>query len=430
MKNSLSCALALFAAVGIASAEPTVEFVPAGFLLTDLSQDGTIGAGNVQGDGSFETFRWTLEGGVRRLGRASVPTLGIGGGSPDISYDGSRISASITTADGMFLTQGLWDEEENWTETMPPIPPNGGVQDGTLGSAWGLSGDGVTLVGYYIGNNGRALASAWSESNGMAALGQVLGTSARANAASFDGAVVSGWQNSAMTGVRLPTVWRDGMRFTLSDFDGGGGEGWDLTYDGSFVVGSEYDDSIATRVPTIWTWNGSSYDRQNLNFLPGTIIGSGQAYLATVSDDGSIAGGSNLFTQNPGGLRKGIIWTPDGGIVSVDDYFDSIGIADQIPATFEIREVSAISPDGNVIAVIGLRNDTFELQTMLVYLNAETACPGDTNGDNIVNFTDLNAVLAAFGQSGEGLAGDVNGDGLVNFSDLNEVLANFGADCN
>ncbi len=57
-------------------------------------------------------------------------------------------------------------------------------------------------------------------------------------------------------------------------------------------------------------------------------------------------------------------------------------------------------------------------------------CPGDTNGDNVVNFTDLNAVLAAFGQSGAGNPADVNGDGVVNFSDLNDVLGAFGADCN
>jgi hypothetical protein len=56
-------------------------------------------------------------------------------------------------------------------------------------------------------------------------------------------------------------------------------------------------------------------------------------------------------------------------------------------------------------------------------------CPGDANGDNIVNFTDLNAVLTAFGQSGVGLPGDVNGDGTVNFADLNEVLANFDSTC-
>ena len=57
-----------------------------------------------------------------------------------------------------------------------------------------------------------------------------------------------------------------------------------------------------------------------------------------------------------------------------------------------------------------------------------TPCPGDTNGDRIVNFADLNTVLGQFGQSGS-LPGDVNGDGVVNFTDLNIVLANFGTSC-
>jgi formylglycine-generating enzyme required for sulfatase activity len=53
----------------------------------------------------------------------------------------------------------------------------------------------------------------------------------------------------------------------------------------------------------------------------------------------------------------------------------------------------------------------------------------DANGDNVVNFADLNAVLAGFGQSGEDIGGDVNGDGTVDFADLNEVLAAFGTAC-
>ncbi len=57
-------------------------------------------------------------------------------------------------------------------------------------------------------------------------------------------------------------------------------------------------------------------------------------------------------------------------------------------------------------------------------------CEGDTNGDNLVNFTDLNAVLSTFGQVGMGLPGDVDGSGTVNFGDLNIVLSNFGNDCN
>lgn len=52
--------------------------------------------------------------------------------------------------------------------------------------------------------------------------------------------------------------------------------------------------------------------------------------------------------------------------------------------------------------------------------------PGDTNGDDVVNFFDLNNVLSQFGSSGGGLTGDVNGDGVVDFIDLNALLSNFG----
>ena len=51
---------------------------------------------------------------------------------------------------------------------------------------------------------------------------------------------------------------------------------------------------------------------------------------------------------------------------------------------------------------------------------------GDINGDGTVNFTDLNIVLAQFGQTGIAIAADVNGDGVVDFADLNLVLSEFG----
>ncbi len=64
-----------------------------------------------------------------------------------------------------------------------------------------------------------------------------------------------------------------------------------------------------------------------------------------------------------------------------------------------------------------------------VTVSAGATCPGDTNGDNAVNFADLNTVLSQFGQTGAGLSGDVNDDGVVNFADLNIVLSNFGSVC-
>ncbi|MCA9311154.1 MAG: hypothetical protein KDA21_08105 [Phycisphaerales bacterium] len=57
-------------------------------------------------------------------------------------------------------------------------------------------------------------------------------------------------------------------------------------------------------------------------------------------------------------------------------------------------------------------------------------CPGDVNGDNHVNFDDLNIVLESWNTSvNPGEDGDVNGDGVVNFADLEIVNDLWGASC-
>lgn len=56
-------------------------------------------------------------------------------------------------------------------------------------------------------------------------------------------------------------------------------------------------------------------------------------------------------------------------------------------------------------------------------------CLGDVTGDLLIDFSDLNAVIVAFGSSGPDLPADLDGDGLVNFDDLNEVLVFFGGSC-
>ncbi len=84
------------------------------------------------------------------------------------------------------------------------------------------------------------------------------------------------------------------------------------------------------------------------------------------------------------------------------------------------------SPDGSRVYMgVILQNRSFVYAIDL----GGVGVPGDTNGDGVVNFADLNAVLAAFGQSGEpGFSGaDLDGDGQVGFADLNLVLTNFSA---
>ncbi len=73
--------------------------------------------------------------------------------------------------------------------------------------------------------------------------------------------------------------------------------------------------------------------------------------------------------------------------------------------------------------------------TYVVYGRSDTPplCEGDTNGDNTVDFVDLNNVLSAFG-AGLGQpayipGADLNDDDVVDFLDLNIVLSFFGTAC-
>ncbi len=54
-------------------------------------------------------------------------------------------------------------------------------------------------------------------------------------------------------------------------------------------------------------------------------------------------------------------------------------------------------------------------------------CLGDANGDNVVNFADITAVLSNWLDFGA--AGDVNNDWIVNFLDITIVLANWNTTC-
>jgi YVTN family beta-propeller protein len=58
------------------------------------------------------------------------------------------------------------------------------------------------------------------------------------------------------------------------------------------------------------------------------------------------------------------------------------------------------------------------------------ACPGDMNGDRVVNTADLTAFLGIFGATvTPGVPGDFDGNGSVNTADLTFFLGNFGGSC-
>lgn len=138
-----------------------------------------------------------------------------------------------------------------------------------------------------------------------------------------------------------------------------------------------------------------------------------------INPDGSL--GASIQTIPIGSDIRDVV--TDGEFVYVTDE-SSISGSPVGVLVYKIDASGTLSQVGPAVPTNGGRP-----QFMALWTPPSVECDGDTNGDNLVNFTDLNAVLAEFGLTGDGLAGDVNDDDVVNFTDLNIVLANFGNMC-
>ncbi len=60
-------------------------------------------------------------------------------------------------------------------------------------------------------------------------------------------------------------------------------------------------------------------------------------------------------------------------------------------------------------------------------IEIQPPCPGDADGNGVVDLADLNTVLGAWGDGGP--TGDLDGSGVVDVADLNLVLGAFGSAC-
>ncbi|MFN0136776.1 MAG: dockerin type I domain-containing protein [Phycisphaerae bacterium] len=137
---------------------------------------------------------------------------------------------------------------------------------------------------------------------------------------------------------------------------------------------------------------------------------------------------ANLDGSNSQPIRTTAPYINPRGI-AVDEAFDRIYIGIEVDGESTYGLIMRLYLDGTedqiVLEGIGLAN-AIELGP-----DAPSPCPGDVNGDRVVDLTDLATLLANFGTA-EGATreqGDLDADGDVDLVDLATLLANFGTSC-
>ena len=229
-------------------------------------------------------------------------------------------------------------------------------------------------------------------------------------------------------------------------------EAMDISPDGTIVVGAMFG---GKGTPSAFRWTEST---GMVALGPAHPNGNGNSFAHAISDDGTtiIGFGGNIggnegfrWTEANGMESLGkldpneasipfdvsgdgnvivgyatdfaMVWTPTHGIRPLSKILEPIGT----PFADYVRtNALGVSADGRVIVGEGEKIGGEQRAWMVVI---PAYCPGDVNGDEQVNFDDLNAVLGNWNTTN--MAGDTNNDDLVNFDDLNLVLSNWGADC-
>ena len=427
---SIMAALAS-AAAATTHAQVTLEFIGAGFGASDISADGSVVVGNTINDSLYQQGRWTSDTGFVLLGRATGPVFGTGAGAPQVSYDGTRVSSTITGANDAYITAGIWTEGQGWQEVFPPLLPSQMLLDSSYGSAWALSGDGSTLAGLYWRDRqtfggGSAHAFSWNETDGPTGLGgSMTADSSRANGVNEDGSVVVGWERID-PGQWQPAVWVAGNKTILANTHISC-EARAVNDDGTIVVGWSYDPANAMRVAAKWVWDGNAWNEELLGILPNTPIGplGGWSYATAISGDGSVILGTNRFIDNgPFSTQTGFIWTQATGMVDVLDLLDDNGI--ELPDGFQIDGLTAVTPDGSKIVGFGSYPANFpDYHSFIIHLTTE--CLADTNNDGMLSPADFSAWVAAFNAATP--ACDQNSDGSCTPADFSAWVANYNAGC-
>ncbi len=188
--------------LAISAANAQVSDLGSFVQVTDISNAG-VAVGNVDG-GAF--FMWSEQDSGEIIGIAGSNGVS---GNANISADGSVISMSLPNPSNNNVEEAVLYTVGNGN--LNYLGYLGVIAGGDTSSAWGMSSDGKSIVGFAWNTAAKGEAVLWKNGAPIVGLGSTVATrSSRANGVSSDGSIVVGWQDSNV-GVRQGAVWTNGV---------------------------------------------------------------------------------------------------------------------------------------------------------------------------------------------------------------------------
>ncbi len=329
-----------------------------------------------------------------------------------VSDDGTVVVGDVLDPNYNFAeTAGRWTALTGW-QSLGALP-NAGMCP-SVSNSYEVSADGSVVVGLsWDGCSGRGFI--WTQANGMQELESLANGSNRASVVSSDGATIAGFAQGTFN--RTPASWDgptlDGELISPPYNGDAEGEVHGLSDDGSVLLGTQYLGAGDFAYDAVKWVNGGAPQPIGA----GSLLTGWAGHAMDISSDGTIVG----FDFLQGNRRAWIQPEGAGNLQLLHFWANQRGAG--IPANVNLEVCQAISADGRFIIGHGATTGAWRI------VITRTGCPGDANGDGVVDFDDLNIVLGNYNMTGQGLPGDFDNDNDVDFADLNTVLGAYNQPC-
>jgi probable HAF family extracellular repeat protein len=333
MQRILTLTLCLLASSN-ATAQTFITF-GSGTRATGVAPDGKW----VTGTSSGGTFLWNAQTGFNLIVGSSSDS------DPKVANGGVYVSGTFGDATTGLNTAARWDN----TGMLTFLPGLAGQSGLSLSTAYGMSDDGNVVVGLGWVNAGTAHGFKWTPSGGTVDLGSALFGSSRANGVSGNGSIVVGWDGNP----RRAAIWNAAGE-TVIGTPGFSSEAWAASFDGSVVTGFQNNQLMKWTQPSGVVLLGK---------LPGSVSSDIASGLDISADGGTIVGtnGSVLGT----GFRA-LLWRQDLGLVDLKPYLEANGFASQLNG-WSLLQAYGISGDGRFVCGVG-RNPGNQLEGFFLQL--------------------------------------------------------------